>query len=140
MKVDNAPAAFSFDSYNISQFSYIEPKEDQKNIFVDFLPTGMYSAKDGLFTMVFVFVASFGEETREKIIDISMKGFFRFEPNTAKEDIPEYFYQNSIAIIYPYIRAFVSTLTALAGAKPLILPTLNLSSLSENLKANILYN
>ena len=140
MKVENAPASFTFNSYNIGQFSFIEPKTEQKEIFVDFAPSGMYSQKDGTFTMVFIFIATFGEDTREKIIDLAMKGIFKFEPNTPKENIPEYFYQNSIAIIYPYVRAFVSTLTSLATAKPLILPTLNLSSLGENLKANTQYN
>ena len=51
-------------------------------------------------------------------------------------DIPGFFYPNSIAILFPYIRAFVSTLTLQANVTPIVLPTLNLTNLQEKLKKN----
>lgn len=52
------------------------------------------------------------------------------------KDIPDFFYANSIAIIFPYIRAFVSTLTLQANIPPIVLPTLNLSQLRTILRDN----
>ena len=46
------------------------------------------------------------------------------------------FISNSIAILFPYVRAFVSTLTLQANIKPILLPTLNLSSLQDILREN----
>ena len=59
-----------------------------------------------------------------------------FNGSTSIEDIPEYFYPNSIAIIFPYIRAFVSTLSLQANVKPIVLPTINLIGLTNELKEN----
>ena len=49
-------------------------------------------------------------------------------------DIPEYFYPNSLAIVFPYVRAFVSTITLQANMQPVVLPTINLMGLTEELK------
>ena len=56
------------------------------------------------------------------------------EKNTSFKDIPDFFNANSIAIVYPFIRAFVSTITLQAGLRLLVLPILNLNSLSATLK------
>ena len=61
---------------------------------------------------------------------------FKFSNVHSIEEIPEYFYNNSIAIVFPYLRAFITTLTSVAGIKPLILPTLNLTNLSAQLKVS----
>lgn len=47
------------------------------------------------------------------------------------------FYANSIAIVFPYIRAFISTVTLQANlVSPILLPTMNLTSLGERLMNN----
>lgn len=51
--------------------------------------------------------------------------------------IDSLFVVNAPAIIFPYIRAYISSLTALSGMPTLNLPTLNLSQLGETLKDNI---
>lgn len=60
--------------------------------------------------------------------------FFTFEDNISKNDIPDYFYPNSFAIIFPYIRAFVSTISLQANVQPVVLPTINLMGLTDSLK------
>ena len=59
----------------------------------------------------------------EMIVDIS--GFFE-----AKN--PENFKANAIAILYPYIRAIVSTYTAVSNISPLILPPINVNAMLKN--------
>ena len=60
-------------------------------------------------------------------IHIKLKGYFRTEgcnPNELKA--------NAIAILYPYIRAIISTYTANANITPLILPAINVNKLIES--------
>lgn len=52
-------------------------------------------------------------------------------------DLNDLFYLNSIALLFPHIRAYITALTSLSGNAPLILPTLNISSLKDDLKENI---
>lgn len=49
---------------------------------------------------------------------------------------PEKFKANAIAILYPYIRAIVSTYTASANIQPLILPPINVNALLRNNEKN----
>lgn len=51
--------------------------------------------------------------------------------------LPHYFAVNAPAILFPYIRAYISLLTSLSGVGTVLLPTLNLSSLSKELLNNI---
>lgn len=57
---------------------------------------------------------------------INITGYFIVEGND-----PERFKANAIAIMYPYIRAIVSTYTASANVTPLILPAINVNKLIE---------
>ena len=49
---------------------------------------------------------------------------------------PETLKANAIAILYPYVRAIVSTYTANANITPLILPTINVNKLIEDQEEN----
>jgi len=51
--------------------------------------------------------------------------------------VESFFAVNVPAIIFPYVRAYIGSLTALSGMPTLILPTLNLSNVGETLKGNI---
>lgn len=51
------------------------------------------------------------------------------------EEIPTFFYPNSLAILFPYVRAFVSTLSLQANVRPVMLPTINLMGLTDRLRA-----
>lgn len=63
-------------------------------------------------------------------------GIFSFAELTEKENISEYFYTNAPAIIFPYIRAYISSLTALSGMEAINLPPLMLGGLREELFQN----
>ena len=54
-------------------------------------------------------------------------GFFVFEDIPSAEDKETFFRVSAPAILFPYIRAYITSLTALSGIKPVILPTLNLT-------------
>lgn len=60
-------------------------------------------------------------------MSVSLTGFFSTEGEKT-----EMFAKNAIAILFPYVRAIVSTYTASANVPPLILPAINVNKLVEN--------
>ena len=60
-------------------------------------------------------------------IEVKAVGFFEFDKSLSNELLQDFFQKNAPAIRFPYVRAYISTLTGLSGVAPLILPTLNLS-------------
>jgi len=74
--------------------------------------------------------------SKELMCQIQCLAAFEFVNEIKKEDIPDYFYANSIAILYPYIRAFCSLITTQSNNPGVILPVLNLTALGEELKQN----
>lgn len=56
---------------------------------------------------------------------VQVRGYF-----VGGEDISQY-QANALAILYPYVRAIVSTYTANANVSPLILPTVNINKMLE---------
>ncbi|EPY2286504.1 protein-export chaperone SecB [Clostridium sporogenes] len=49
--------------------------------------------------------------------------------NKQQEDIIK---KNTIAILFPFVRSFIATITSQTGIKPIILPPINVNSLIEN--------
>lgn len=134
MNDNTEKAAFSFKNHNIRQFSFNQPNEDTSNIMIDFNPTGEYNSVEGIFKISLEFTAKYGDD--KVFCEVSADGYFDFGKNFSIEKIPDFFYSNGIAILFPYLRAFITTLTAVANIKPLVLPTLNLNSLAKPLKSN----
>ena len=54
-------------------------------------------------------------------------GIFEFESNLPERHKEIFFNTSAPAILFPYIRAYITSLTALSGIQPIILPTINLS-------------
>jgi preprotein translocase subunit SecB len=69
-------------------------------------------------------------------IDLVVLASFVFNTNIKKTELDNYFFVNAPAIVFPYVRAYLSTLTNLSGLRPLNLPTLNLTTLKDKLKQN----
>lgn len=136
MKESPTPASFAFQNHLIRTVTFTLPALNQENISIEFEPTGEYNTQDGTFKLILRFMGNYGERNEHLLIDLVSEGYFKFDQNISFEEIPEYFFPNSIAILYPYLRAFITTFTAVANTKALILPTLNLSSLSKPLKEN----
>ena len=66
-------------------------------------------------------------ENKAMHIDMNAEGYFEFESTITEEEKAIFFKTNAPAILFPYIRAYIGTLTSLSGVRPVILPTLNLS-------------
>jgi preprotein translocase subunit SecB len=128
------PAAFKFENYRITQFGFNSPVEEtEEKIHLHFYPKGIYNIDDGIF-ILFLDFKSTVESLEVPLITITVEALFKF--NQPGEQVPDYFYNNSIAIVFPYLRAFVSTLTSLANDRHMLLPIMNLSNLRQELIDN----
>ena len=76
------------------------------------------------------------DSTEALKIEIDSKGYFNFK-NADKETLSNFLFVNAPAILFPYLRAYISSLSTLSGIHPIILPTLNLTSLRDDLESNI---
>lgn len=67
-------------------------------------------------------------------MNIAITGIFQFneDKNISESDKQKFARINSIAILFPYVRAIVSTYTASANIQPLILPPINVVSYVNN--------
>lgn len=66
---------------------------------------------------------------------VSVVGIFEMKSNDKENNIQR-FKTNAVAIMYPYIRALVSTYTANANVPPLILPVMNINKMIEESEKN----
>ena len=128
-------AVFNLENYRISHFSFSDPENEEQQLNIAFNPSGLFFKGESRFVLQFEFLAA-GSEDGKQIIKAKMIASFQFVEKIEYGDIPPYFYKNAIAIVFPFMRSFVSTLTLLAGVKQLILPILNLSSLESTLIEN----
>ncbi len=126
-------ASFNFKDFTVPSFSYNESKEAELKL--SFNPKGEFLKKNNLFILHLNFQA-LAETTRENVINVNAVATFQFSEDIEFKDIPDYFYNNSIPILYPFLRAFVSNLTLQANTGVIILDLLNLSALKDTLIKN----
>lgn len=127
-------ASFFFKEYKFTRslidFALIP---DTNELSVEFIPSGRYFVKTSEFETSIRFHAK-SKTSGTDIIKVDCMAIFEFGDILPFEELPEYFFTNSTAILYPYIRAFVSTLTLQSNYDAFVLPTLNVSSLGKELK------
>lgn len=64
--------------------------------------------------------------TKDRYIELEMIGIFKFDKNFIEKDKDKFLRINGTAILYPYIRAYISTITSFDKVgSPAILPTIN---------------
>lgn len=133
-------AAFSLKRYNFNRIHLnMDEVEPKGNLFLDIQPSGTFFKEKGEFELRFLFSANKEQNAKSpSIVEVSCKATFIFKDEVNSLDlIPDYFYSNSIAILFPYVRAFISTLTLQANYAPIVLPTMNLTELNAILKKHV---
>ena len=127
-------ATFQLDNFIFNEVKLLVNGVEHKEINVDFMPEGVFNLLEKTFDLKLAFIAFQNSDRENPFIQISCIGNFSFENVEKVGDIPPYFYRNAIAILFPYIRSFVSSLTAQANITPMILPTYNLGELEAPLR------
>lgn len=128
-------AAFSIINYQFDKVSIDLSNHNSKDLSLSFDTSGIYFNESKNFELRFVVKVSQNTDATP-FAEISCKGTFKFENTESFDNIPEFFYRNSIAILFPYVRAYLSLVTTQANVPGIILPTLNLSNLENELKRN----
>ena len=119
--MNNKEVAFRLVNYKFTKatLNFDIPKDAE--FVISFKPSGKFKEEEGTYALSFDTIVNC-KETDTIIVEVSC--------------IPDFFYPNSLAILFPYIRAFVSTLSLQANSSPIILPTVNLMGLTEELRDN----
>ncbi|WP_418499278.1 protein-export chaperone SecB [Flagellimonas sp.] len=130
-------ASFSLIDYAFDKV-LIEGNYLQKDSSIEimFNPSGIFDPETSDYTLTFVFKAITEKKMDKPFIEVRCIAVFKIDNVTEINEIPNYFYRNSIAILFPYVRAYISLVTNQANIKPFILPTLNLSELETPLREN----
>ena len=131
--------AFKFHNYYFTKARIKFPAQTERNLDlnVKFIPKGEFFKDRAMFNLdLGVIISSHNNEIETQLVEIDCHSEFVFSEQIELCNIPSFFYPNSIAIIFPYIRAFISTLSLQANMNPIILPTMNLTSLQEELRNN----
>lgn len=130
-------AAFSIDKYVFDKVIIDLANNISKDIDLSFETKGVFFEKDSKYELIFSVTAFNEDKTIENpFVFVQCIGLFNFESVSTFEDIPDFFYRNCIAILFPYLRAYVSVVTSQANIPGIILPTLNLTSLEGDLRKN----
>lgn len=128
-------AAFKFESYQFVKASLNFEIPDDATLEIDINPKGTLFLTRSLYKLEFN-VTVICSETNKEVVNVSCVSEFLFDSPISKDDIPDFFYPNSLAIVFPYVRAFVSTISLQANVRPVILPTVNLMGLTDLLRKN----
>lgn len=130
-------ASFSIEKYYFNQVHIDMNHRTSDNLFVDFDPSGEFKINEKIYILSFIFSAfSSKEKDTAPFVQVKCVGVFKFEDVNSIDDVPDFFYRNSIAILFPYMRAYISIVTNQANIPQIMLPTLNLSALEKPLKEN----
>ena len=127
-------AAFSIVKYHFDRVLINLANHQSNEFLIDFKPNGVFKKETSAYELCFR-VKVFNENNdANAFVEVDCNGEFKFENVTNFDEIPDFFYRNCIAILFPFVRAYVSIITSQANVPGLILPTLNLTSLETELK------
>ena len=126
---------FQFKGFSIVR-SLIERKNNKpsKKISLGFNPKGFINKENATFQLHLGIKIE--DEGISFNIEIEAIANYTFEDKMGLDNLNKFFYVNAPALLFPYIRAYISTLTNLSGFEPINLPTLNMARLGDDLKAN----
>ncbi|MGM0532516.1 MAG: protein-export chaperone SecB [Bacteroidota bacterium] len=108
---------FQFKDFNIIR-SLIERKEGEssKKISLGFAPKGIINKEDSSFRLQLG--VKIENENKTFNIEIEAVANYNFENKIALDNLNNLFFVNAPALLFPYIRAYISTLTNLSGFEP----------------------
>ena len=121
-------ARFRFVGYKItdSQIHFDADQHISERCDVSFNKT--VGVNDTEHRMRLLFEAKIESENKAMRINVKAEGYFEFENDITESEKDIFFKTNAPAILFPYVRAYISALSGLSGIAPVILPTLNLSN------------
>lgn len=128
-------SAFKFDKYSILRSVINRNSEEKpKSLHIGFEPKGTHFKDESRFEL-FLGVR-IEDEDKNLLIEVDANATYQLEGEVSDKMLRTFLYLNAPAILFPYIRAYIATLTTLSGMAPINLPTLNLTQLAPELEKN----
>jgi preprotein translocase subunit SecB len=130
---DDLKSVLSFEHYIVESVDFkVNLKFEKKSkvdVTFDLKRNVEYDEKSrvGVVSVTTTLFDEFQEKNYPFYMQIKVIGYFKIE--TSKHDPVDLLRVNAVAILFPYIRALVSTYTAGANIQPLILPAINVNNL-----------
>lgn len=120
-------AKFRFHGYKITDsLIHIDANQEvSKECNVTFEKTA--GINDAERKMRLLLIAKIDSHNNAMHIEVKAEGYFEFEQDITDDEKKIFFNTSAPAILFPYVRAYIGSLTALSGVAPVVLPTLNLS-------------
>jgi len=125
---------FKLDQFIVKSFSIERNPVKQGEVEFEIKPSGLIDKSKKQFQLTL----EINVKDKNLSFDINMTalGMFKFKNDAIDATLSNYFYTNAPAIIFPYIRAYISSISALSGLHTVNLPVMNVSGLKEDLIAN----
>lgn len=122
---ENNNPVISFENYLINEMNFRKlSDEDEKNKFA--INIGVDESKKFVKLKVFL-------STERDVIEVEMIGEFEFSDEIKEEEKTKFLKINGAAILYPYVRAYISNISSFdKEALPIIIPTVNFQQIYEN--------
>lgn len=131
-------ARFRFVEYLFKETSIKLTGEDiSDDVEFGIEPNGIFEEDNKMFILTLNVLVKDKNSSLE--VKMTVTGKFEYETNDIQELVP-YLGFNAPAIMFPYIRAYITNITALGGMSPIILPTLNMESVGKELLDKISSN
>ncbi len=129
-------ANIQFESFSVRESHIVFNEPGKYKINLHFTPKGYIFVNLNQFHLKLdVKIKDFEDKFDIKLSTISI---FTYPEGANIEDYKQsLFILNAPAIVFPYLRAYITSLTALSGMSTLTLPTLNMANIGEELKANL---
>ncbi|HNS29788.1 MAG TPA: protein-export chaperone SecB [Tenuifilaceae bacterium] len=125
---------FSLENFIIRESHITRNPVKQGKFEFSITPHGGIEHSKSLFTLHLVI--DLKDDNNSFSAKIHAIGIFKFSQTTPEATLDNFFYTNAPAIIFPYIRAYISALTSLSGLQTINLPVMNLTPLGKTLKEN----
>ncbi len=118
-------AQFSFEGYRIASASInIDPSFEKPGALnIGFNVKGLDNSK--MKTFLLSIVTEINDEEGKVSCEIKLDGKFKYEGIDDPKVKKSLFETNGPAILFPYIRAYITALTSLSGIPAITLPTIN---------------
>ncbi|MDB2160497.1 MULTISPECIES: protein-export chaperone SecB [Clostridium] len=135
--MSNCKSKLSFKDYIVNKIEFNNNiKCDNKEITMDFdFDSKVEFGEDDKF-ILYLSVELFKDAEKNNYpfnFKADLIGFFELnEVEESKKQV--YAEQNAVAILFPYLRALITTYTGMANVQPLILPPINVAKYIENKK------
>lgn len=135
MITEETPKAFKFVDFAIPKFSLDFQNQESEDLKMSFKPSGVYNETTGNYDVHLLFEA-IDVNSKSNFITAHCVFQFEFDSPYKFEEIPPYFFTNSIPIAFPYLRAFISNLSVQANIDTIILDLIKFSGVAKPLQEN----